>query len=70
MKIINPSYSGGLFHSYMFVILGMSDIFCRFYSILMEILLAKNVDPDQTPHYMASDLGHHSLPMTLVRVFS
>ena len=28
----------------------------------MEILLANIVDPDQTPHYVASDLGLHCLP--------
>ena len=31
-------------------------------------MLANNVDPDQTPHYVASDLGLHCLPMTLLRV--
>ena len=41
-----------------FVILG---VFFRFYSIL----LANTVDPDQTPHYVASDLGLHCLPITL-----
>ena len=34
---------------------------------LWEIPLANNVDPDQTPHDMASDLGLHCLPMTLLR---
>ena len=34
----------------------------------MEILLSNNVDPDQTPHNVASDLGLHCLPMTLLRV--
>ena len=29
----------------------------------MEILLANNVDPYQTPHDVASDLGLHCLPM-------
>ena len=38
-----------------------------FYSILDEkILLANNVDPDQTPHYVASNLGLHCLPLTLL----
>ena len=38
-----------------------------FSSILMVILLANTVDPDQTPHYtyVASDLGLHRLPLTL-----
>ena len=34
----------------------------------MEILLANNIDPDQTSHYVASDLGLHCLPMALLRV--
>ena len=41
------------------------SIFCRFYSIFDgKILLANNVDPDKTPHNVASDLGLHCLPMT------
>ena len=32
-------------------------------------MLANNVDPDQTPHYVASDLGLHNLPLTFLRVF-
>ena len=35
---------------------------------LMAILLAHNVDPDQTPHYVASVQGLHCLPMTFLRV--
>ena len=31
-------------------------------------MLANNVDPDQMPHYVASDLGLHCLPMTVLRV--
>ena len=31
-----------------------------------KILLANNVDPEQMPHYMASNLGLHCLPMTLL----
>ena len=52
----------------LFVILGVSGLFCRFYSFLMEILLANNVGPDQTPNYVASDLGLHSFAMTLLLV--
>ena len=33
-----------------------------------KILLANTVDPDHTPHYLASDLGKHCLPMTLLLV--
>ena len=47
-----------------FVILDMSGLFCRFYSIFD----VNNVDPDQTPHHVASDLGLHCLPVTLLRV--
>ena len=35
---------------------------------LMENPVANTVDPDQMPHYMASDLGLHCLPMTLLQV--
>ena len=31
-------------------------------------MLANNVDPNQKPHYMMSDLGLHCLPMTLLPV--
>ena len=52
-----------------FVILAMSGIFCRFYSISYgKSCLANNVDPDQMPHYVASDLVLHSMPMTLLCV--
>ena len=40
-----------------FITFGILGLFCRFYSILMEILLANTVDPDQTPPDVASDLG-------------
>ena len=47
----------------------VSGLFCRFYSIfLWKILLTNTVDPDQMPHYVASDLGLHRLPMTLLQV--
>ena len=29
-------------------------------------MVANNVDPDQMPHYVASDLGLHCLPMSLL----
>ena len=47
-----------------FVILG---VFCFFYSNF-DGKLANTVDPDQTPHYVASDLGLHCLPLNLLRV--
>ena len=31
-------------------------------------MLANNVGPDQTPHDVASDLGLHCFPMTLLQV--
>ena len=34
----------------------------------MKILLANTVDPDQMPHNVASDLGLHCLPITLIQV--
>ena len=46
--------------------LGVSDLFCCFYSVLMEI--STTVDPDQMPHNLANDLGLHYLPVTLLRV--
>ena len=36
--------------------------------LLWKILVANSVDPDQTPHYVASDLGLHCLSMILLRV--
>ena len=51
-----------------FVILGVSGLFCRCCRILGKILSANTADPDQTRHYMASDLGLHSLPITILRV--
>ena len=47
-----------------FVILG---VFCLFYSNF-DGKLAKTVDPDQTPHDVASDLGLHCMLITLLRV--
>ena len=58
-----------------FVILGCQVYFHLFFFFLIYgfysifdgiILLANNVDPDQMPHYVASDLGLHCLPMTLL----
>ena len=43
----------------------MSGLFFRSqYSVFVK----NNVKPDQKPHYVASDLGLHCLPMTLSRV--
>ena len=50
------------------VILGWWVYFVAFILFLMENLLANNVDPDQMPNYVASYLGLHCLPITLLRV--
>ena len=42
-------------------------LFCR---SQYSVFVTKNVEPDQTPHYVASDLGVHCLPMTLLRMGS
>ena len=36
--------------------------------LLLKILLVNIVDPDQMPHYAASDLGLHCLSVTLLQV--
>ena len=51
-----------------FVILGMPVLFCHYYIFNGKILLVNNVDPDQIPHYVASDLDLHCLPVTLLQV--
>ena len=45
-----------IFWTSLFVILGVSGLFCRFYSILMEILLINNVGPDQTSDATSCDV--------------
>ena len=52
------------------VILGVSGLFCCFYSSFdgKSCLIANNVDTDQMPHYVVSDLGLNCLPRTLLRV--
>ena len=52
-----------------FVILGASGLFCHLYSMVMEILSANSVYPNQTPRSVASDQGLHCLPMTLLYGF-
>ena len=52
-----------------FIILGVSGQFLLLlFYFGWKILLAKSVDPDQTSHYVMSDLGLHCLPMTLLQV--
>ena len=44
--------------------LGLSGLFCCFHTICDEkILLANTEDPDQTPHYVVSDLDLHTFPL-------
>ena len=49
----------------LFVILGRSGLFCCFYSIFMENPVCKQCRPRSD---VASDLGRHYWPMTLLRV--
>ena len=70
---INPLYTGRLFHCYMLDksichFRGFESISSLLFYIDGKILLAKTVDSDQIPHYVASDLGLHCLPMTLLQV--
>ena len=51
-----------------FVILGVAGLFSRLFLFLKQILLADNVDPYQTPHHVASDLGLHCMHISLIRV--
>ena len=45
-----------------------SNLSLLFNFFLMEILLANNIDPDQMPHYVGSDLCLRCLPRTLLPV--
>ena len=59
---INPMYSGGLCHCYIMGksichFRGVGSVICFYSRFLWKILLANNVDPDQTPHYV------HCLPI-------
>ena len=47
---------------------GVGSILLFLFYFGWKILLANNVDPDQMPHNVASDLGLHSFPMTLLLV--
>ena len=47
---------------------GVWTILSLLYCFSWKILLANTVDLDQMPHYVASDMGLHCLPMTLLRV--
>ena len=49
---------------------GVGSILSLLFYFDGKILLhvADTVDPDQTQHHVASDLGLHCLPMTILRV--
>ena len=47
---------------------GVRSILSLLFYFQWKFLLANNVDPDQMPHHVASDLGLHCLPMTLLWV--
>ena len=47
---------------------GVESILSLLFYFWWKILSANNIDPDQTPHYVASDLGLHCFPVTLSRV--
>ena len=47
---------------------GAMFVLSLLFYFLLKVVLANTVDPDQTSRYVASDLGLHSLPMTLLRV--
>ena len=47
---------------------GVGSILSLSVYLLRKIFLANNVDPDQTPLYVASDRSLHCLPMRLLRV--
>ena len=52
----------------LFVILGVSGLFCHFKTIFDgNILLANTLDHNLMPHYVASNLVLHCLPMTLLQ---
>ena len=48
--------------------LSVWSILSLLFYFLWKILLANSVDPDQMPHYVASDLSRQCLPMTFLRV--
>ena len=67
---INALYTGRLFQFYMldvsvYLLRGGRSILLLLLYFSWKILLANTVDPDQMPHYVASDLGLHCLPSIL-----
>ena len=72
---LNQLYNGGLCYMLNYYMLnesiyhfkGVGSSMLVLFYFLWKILLANKVDPDQMPHYVASDLGRHGLPITLYR---
>ena len=67
---INPLYTGGLFHCYILDesvshFRSVGSVLSLLAKFLMEHPVSSKVDPDQTQHYVASDLGLYCFPMTL-----
>ena len=46
----------------------VGSILSLLFYFLWKLLLANTVDPDQTPHDVASDLGSHYLPIIVLWV--
>ena len=70
---LNPLYTGRFLHCYLLDksfchFRGVKSILSLLFYFCWKILLANNVDPDQMPHFVASDLSLHCLPMTLIWV--
>ena len=47
---------------------GVASVLSLLLYFYCKYILANSEDPDQTPHYVASDLGLHCLPLTRLRV--
>ena len=45
---------------------GVRSILSLLFYFRSKIMSANSVDPDQMPHYLASDLGLQCLPMTFM----
>ena len=70
---IDQFYIGRLFQCYMLEksichFRGVRSTLSLLFYFSWKTLLANNVDPDQMPSYVASDLGLLYLPMTLLWV--
>ena len=69
----NPLHDGGLFRCDLLDesichFRGVGCILLLLFYFWWKILLANNVDPDQMPHYVASDQGLRCLPMMLLDI--